>query len=272
MQVNMKRKLRKIFRRGTNEMDDSVYAITDTGKQRENNQDYYLLLPEMDIYIVADGMGGQNAGEVASQNAVKIISKYFTRERVAEMRDDKKKVEGKLIHVIKRAHEKVWEMSGTKEKYFGMGSTVIVSFIHDNVLHTCHVGDSRGYVINASCITQVTNDHSTVAELVRVGEMTSEEARSSPLKNEITQALGAPIPIRPEYSQYKLNKRDVVLLCSDGLWEMLPDEEIQAIVMERESMKEACLELVRQANAAGGNDNITIVLARIDETNEDDIS
>jgi len=151
-----------------------------------------------------------------------------------------------------------------------MGSTIVVSFIDGNMLHTCHVGDSRVYVINPYSIRQVTNDHSTVAELVRLGEMTREEARHSPRKNEITQALGAPIPVRPECNQHVLHKGDVVLLCSDGLWEMLSDEEIQNIVVERKTVEGACRKLTEQANAAGGNDNITVVLVEV--SGDDDVS
>lgn len=256
--------LKRVFRYRTNGMSESVYAVTDVGRQRENNEDCYLLLPEMNIYVVADGMGGGNAGEVASLNAVKAIGRYFTPERAVAMKNDKRKIEGEMIHAVKNAHERLLEMSRSKEEYSGMGSTIIVSFIHDNVLHTCHVGDSRVYVINISGITQVTNDHSKVAELVRLGKMTDEEARYSPRRNEITQALGGPTPIRPEYNHHNLRKRDVVLLCSDGLWEMLLDEEIQRIVLKHGTMKKSCMELTRQANAASGEDNITVVLVRID--------
>lgn len=256
--------LKRVFRYRANGMSESVYAVTDVGKQRKNNEDCYLLLPEMNIYVVADGMGGKNAGEVASLNAVKAIGGYFTPERTSAMKNDKGKIEGEMMHAVKSAHEKLLEMSGAKREHAGMGSTIIVSFIHDNVLHTCHVGDSRVYVINISGITQVTNDHSVVGELVRLGEITSEEARYSPRKNEITQALGAPTPIRPEYNQHSLRKRDVVLLCSDGLWEMLLDQEIHRIVLKQRTMKKACMELTRQANAVSGDDNITVVLVQID--------
>ena len=251
--------LKRIFIRRTIGLDKLAYGATDAGRQRNYNEDCYLLVPEMGIYIVADGMGGHNAGDVASVNAVNAVVEYLSSDHILERRND---AEGIMIHAVTEAHEKLIEMSGTKTKYAGMGSTIVVSFIHGNVLHTCHAGDSRVYIINPFGITQITNDHSTVAELVRLGKMTKGEARYSPLKNEITQALGAPSSVSPEYNQHSLRKGDVVLLCSDGLWGMLSDEEIRTIVVRRKTMKDACKELIRQANAAGGDDNITVILVR----------
>jgi serine/threonine protein phosphatase PrpC len=254
--------LKRVFRRS--KAKELLYGSTHAGRRRDSNEDCYLLLPEVSTYIVADGMGGHNAGEVASLNAVKVMREYFTTERVSKMRNDRGKIKEEMIYAVMQAHEQIAEVSRTKAEYAGMGSTIAVSFIHDNVLHTCHVGDSRVYVVNPSGITQITRDHSTVAELVRIGEMTKEEARRSPLKNQITQALGIPSPISPEYNRtYTLNKGDVVLLCSDGLWEMLSDEEIQSIVTEGRAMEETCKRLIHQANAAGGDDNITVVLVQI---------
>jgi protein phosphatase len=239
-----------------------AYGSTDVGQQRDYNEDYYRLLPETGIYIVADGMGGHNAGDVASVNAVNSVAEYLTSQHILERRNHAERI---MIQAVTEAHEKLVEMSGTNTEYAGMGSTIAVSFIHDNVLNTCHVGDSRVYIINFSGITQVTNDHSTVAELVRLGKMTSGEARYSPRKNEITQALGAPISIDPEYNQHSLKRDDVVLICSDGLWNMVWDEDIWSIVIRRKNLKDACKELIQQANAAGGDDNITVILVQIGE-------
>ena len=243
--------------------DKPAYGITDTGRRRDSNQDYYLLLPKMGIYIVADGMGGHNAGEVASLNAVKTINKCFTPKYVAEMKAGRR-IKEKMEYAVLVAHEQLMRISEAKAECAGMGSTIAVSFIHNNILHTCHVGDSRVYVINTASITQITRDHSTVGELVRVGKLTKEEARHSSMKNEVTQALGVALPRGPEYNRtYELNKGDMVLTCSDGLWDMLSDEEIHSIIMREKDMKSACNELVGQANAAGGEDNITVVLVEI---------
>jgi serine/threonine protein phosphatase PrpC len=260
--------LKKVLRRTGDDAKLTAYGATDMGRQREENEDCYLLLPKEGIYIVADGMGGHNAGEVASSNVVKALAEYFTAECISGMRLNGGTVKEELSNAVIEAHKKVMEMSGTSEEYAGMGSTIAVSFIHDNVLHTCHVGDSRIYVINEMAITQITNDHSTVAELVRIGKMTREQARQSPLKNQITQALGVPFPVNPEYNRtYRLNEGDVVLICSDGLWDMIPDEDIHAIVMEGGSMEDTCMELIHRANEAGGDDNITVVLIQMGKNN-----
>ena len=266
-----KRRLQAVFpmnvlKRILNEVttaNKSVYGVTDVGLQRDSNQDTFLLLPETGIYVVADGMGGHNAGEVASLNIVKTMSKYFNSKCISEMRRGKR-IEEKLTYAVLMAHDRIIELSETNADCAGMGSTVAVSFIHKNVLHTCHVGDSRVYVINSSGITQITRDHSTVAELVRQGKMSKEEARHSSLKNEVTQALGVSLSDGPEYNQtYELKEGELVLLCSDGLWDMLSDDEIRTIAIEEDSVKNACNELVQQANATGGEDNITVVLVKI---------
>ena len=259
--------LRKMFS-DIRSADKSAYGTTDTGRQREINQDCYLLLPRMGIYIVADGMGGHNAGEVASLNAVKTVNKYFTSKCVAEMMTGRR-IKEKMAYAVLIAHERLMEISASRVEYAGMGSTIAISFIHNNILHTCHVGDSRVYVINVASITQITRDHSTVGEMVRVGRLTREEARHSSMKNEVTQALGVSLPRGPEYNRtYELNKGDIVLICSDGLWDMLSDKEIHGIVMNGESMKAACNELIEQANFAGGEDNITAVLVQIGENSD----
>ncbi|MFC1712309.1 Stp1/IreP family PP2C-type Ser/Thr phosphatase [Candidatus Poribacteria bacterium] len=254
--------LKKILNE-VNTANKSAYGATDVGLQRDSNQDNLLLLPAMGLYIVADGMGGHNAGEVASLNAIKSMGKYFTSKHASEMKKGSK-IKEKLEYAVLMAHDRIVEMSEAKAEYAGMGSTVAISFVHENILHTCHVGDSRVYVINPSGITQITRDHSTVAEFVRQGEMTREEARYSSVKNEVTQALGVSLSAGPEYNRtYELNEGDVVLLCSDGLWDMLSDDEIRTIVVEADTMKDACNELIQQANAAGGEDNITAILVQI---------
>ncbi|HWP47712.1 MAG TPA: Stp1/IreP family PP2C-type Ser/Thr phosphatase [Candidatus Limnocylindrales bacterium] len=237
-----------------------VYGATDRGRKRRNNEDCYLLLPERDIFFVADGMGGHNAGEIASSHAIRIAAEYFTLKRISEMKRNREKIKETMIQAIQITHQGILEIILANQEYLGMGSTLVIAFVHGQTLYTCHVGDSRVYVINTSYITQITQDHSHVANLVRLGRMSKEEARMSPLKNRITQAVGIPFGLDPEYHEYPLNPEDRILLCTDGLWDMLSDEEIQAIVLEKKSPQEICKTLIRKANEAGGNDNITVVL------------
>ena len=248
-----------------NDVDIKIFGATDPGMQRDSNEDTFLIMPEMGIYMVADGMGGHNAGEIASLAAVQTIKNHFILELILNMQNQLVKIEKELKSAILEAHKHIESISKTKDEYDGMGSTIAISFIFDKILHTCHVGDTRIYVITPSGITQITRDHSAVGELVRIGEMTKEEARHSPLKNRITQAIGGPFQINPEYNQtYPLNPGDFVLMCSDGLWEMLSDREILSIVMERENAEKTCKKLIQQANEAGGHDNITVVLVEIE--------
>jgi protein phosphatase len=246
-----------------NIMNELAYGATDPGRAREKNEDSYLLLPKKGLYVVADGMGGHNAGEVASANAIKIISRYFTWKRILDLKKDQKKIREAMLQAIKKIHEGILDIAHTREDYFGMGCTLVAAFLHSNLLHTCHVGDSRAYVINSSGVNPITQDHSYVAELVQRGIMTREEARLSPLKNRLIQALGTPYPIKPDYNKCPLKDDDIVLLCSDGLWDMLSDGEIQDIVLKEKTLEKICKNLIEHANEVGGKDNITVVLMRL---------
>ena len=242
--------------------NEPAFGMTDPGRAREINEDSFLLLPEHSLYAVADGMGGHKAGEVASSSAVKIVGEYFTPERIKQMNEDPSRAQDEMVAAINAAHEGIRRLAEANAEYDGMGSTIALAFINANVLHTCHVGDSRVYVGNASGITRVTADHSEVWELVRAGAMSAEEARLSPLKNRITQALGAPMPPSPEYTRHPLSKGDRVLLCSDGLWDMLPEENIHAAMTRGRSPGKICRDLIERANRAGGEDNITVMLVQ----------
>jgi protein phosphatase len=253
--------IKGIFNPKARKTDELVFGITDVGKKRDHNEDAYHLLPNENILIVADGMGGHNAGEVASMNAVDIAGKYFTPERLIQMRANRVEIKQQLINALTTAHQGVVDLAKTNAEYCSMGCTMIIAFISEQILYTCHVGDSRVYLINQAGISQITNDHTTVADLVRTGKMTAEEARYSPISGQLTQALGGPM-ITPEYSECPINKDDLVLLCSDGLWDMLMDEEIFKIANRGGSLEQTGLKLIEKANEAGGNDNITVILAK----------
>ncbi len=254
--------LERLFMRYVHPMNEAAFGISDPGRGREANEDSYLMLPEHSLYAVADGMGGHKAGEVASSCTVKTIHEYFTPERSDKMKQDPSRVQDELMSAVKAAHDGIRRLAESRAEYDGMGSTIALAFISADVLHTCHVGDSRVYVANASGITRVTADHSEVWELVRAGAMSAEEARFSPLKNKITQALGAPLPPSPGYTRHPVNKGDRVLLCSDGLWDMLPEETIHAAVTRGQSPRRICRDLIALANRAGGEDNITVIVVQ----------
>jgi len=241
-------------------MKQLAFGITDRGRKRKNNEDSFLLNNTKKLFIVADGMGGHSAGEVASMNAVKLVDQYLTPELVSQMHSKPEIIKSELINSVHEAHKFILKTAKSNKDYHGMGTTIVITLILNNTLHICHVGDSRAYVMNADSIEQLTNDHSHVGELVRSGKMTPKEARQSNLKNQITQALGSPYSIKPEYNSYSIDEDSIILLCSDGLWDMISDEEIQEIVMTGESPEDICIDLIDKANQAGGKDNITIIL------------
>jgi len=242
------------------DISDLTCGATDVGKERTNNEDYFLISPKKNLYIVADGMGGHNAGEVASLNAVEAVNEYLAPELLYRVEVDGEQLAAEMKAALQQANRKLLEMAGTNAEYRGMGCTIVVALIVGNDLHLCHVGDARAYASGEEAISLLTTDHSKVMDLVKAGQMKLEEARTSPLKNELNQAIGSPLPIEPEYTHYALHDRDKILLCSDGLWDMLSDEEIYKILLQKKPAKALCEELIAAANQAGGHDNITVVV------------
>jgi serine/threonine protein phosphatase PrpC len=239
---------------------ESVHGTTDVGMDRENNEDYFLVNLPKNLFIVADGMGGHNAGEVASLNATEAVNDHFTPEILSGIKGDKIKINDELNDCLYIANQKILDLAENNESYQGMGCTLVVALVETGALHLGHVGDARAYLCAENGINLLTTDHSKVMDLVQAGQMTLEEARQSPLKNELTQAIGSFLGIIPDYNYTALKNGDKVLLCSDGLWDMLADEEIYRIVNQAQPAKSICEELVLKANDAGGHDNITVVL------------
>jgi protein phosphatase len=234
-------------------------GITDIGKRRSSNEDRYFLSADGALWIVADGMGGHAAGEVASALTIDaIVASMGSMGWQAPEMDSS--LSDRLLTAFRAAQDLVSERSLNDENCRGMGSTAIAGMIDGEALHICHVGDVRAYHCSDERFTRVTNDHSLVWELVMSGWLTSDEARLHPQRAKITQAIGTLKGIKPEISKVILKPRDRVLLCSDGLWEALTDQDIHTIVRSEGSMRELASVLVDNANAAGGEDNITAVL------------
>lgn len=242
------------------ELIESIHGLTDVGMDRGNNEDYFLVNPSKNLFIVADGMGGHNAGEIASMNATEAVNDHFTSGILAEIKGDRIKINDELNDCLYAANQKIIDMAEKNSAYQGMGCTLVVALLERGALHLGHVGDARAYRCDENGIDLLTTDHSKVMELVKAGQMTLEEARQSHLKNELSQAIGSPMPIIPDYNFSELSNGDKVLLCSDGLWDMLSDEEIYQIAQQAKPAKSICEELVQKANDAGGHDNITVVL------------
>ena len=235
-----------------------IYSATDVGQKRKMNQDYVFAsegpvgnLPN--LFTVADGMGGHNAGDYASSHAVRIL--------VDEIREDADYNPVKVIrHAIEAANTEIRNRAQEDEKLRGMGTTMVVATIVDQYAYVANVGDSRLYVIQDG-IRQVTRDHSLVQEMVRMGEISEAEARNHPDKNIITRALGAEKTVDVDFFDLKLEKGCTILMCSDGLSNMVEDEKIQEIISDPEAdIDQKGSALLREANQNGGKDNIAVVL------------
>jgi protein phosphatase len=239
------------------------YIKSDIGKVRKINQDsaFGETLTEKIAYTaVCDGMGGVNGGEIASGTAIKCISEYLKTNFA------KKETKKMLLDCFEFANTAVYNESLNDQNLNGMGTTAVLAFLKNNVLHIVNVGDSRAYKLNSNEIVQLTADHSVVQEMIDNGELTKEEARFHPQKNIITRVLGINGTIQADYFKPELNKKDVILLCSDGLSNLVEDSEIYKIFLECSSennFESFCEKLIEKANSNGGNDNITVaVLAR----------
>lgn len=234
-----------------------TFSITDIGKARKINQDYVFTsekpignLPN--LFLVADGMGGHKAGDYASRYAVEtmceVIEKSFEKDPTAIL---KKAVEAANEHIYQKAHE--------DENFEGMGTTMVAASCLGNCLQVANVGDSRLYVVGEE-IKQITRDHSLVEEMVRMGAMDRDVAKNHAKKNIITRAIGASETVEIDFFTVELEAGDAVLMCSDGLTNMLEDEEIRMIMQGQRDVVEKVEALVEEANKRGGRDNITVVL------------
>ena len=236
-----------------------TFSMTDIGKRREMNQDYVFTsetavgnLPN--LFLVADGMGGHKAGEYASR---------FTVDTIVESVKASRETEPVAImkEAVTKANELLIEEARADEKKSGMGTTIVVATILGKKLYVANVGDSRLYLVNRE-ISQITRDHSLVEEMVRLGEMDKAEAKDHPDKNVITRAIGAIPDVVIDFFEVELEEEDTVLMCSDGLTNMIEDEDIKKIILTQRDIAEKAEKLVMTANENGGKDNITVVVIK----------
>ena len=234
-----------------------TFSITDIGRKRKVNQDYIYTSEEPvgnlpNVFIVADGMGGHNAGDYASKVTVETM--------LAEMQSSFEKNPTLIFRrAIEEANELIRRRAGEDKKLEGMGPTVVVASCMGRFLQVANVGDSRLYVVNRE-IRQITRDHSLVEEMVRMGGLDRADARNHPDKNIITRAVGVEDHVEPDFFTVELREGDTVLMCSDGLTNMLEDEEIRMIISGARDLVEKAERLVEAANANGGRDNISVIL------------
>jgi len=234
-----------------------TFSMTDVGRKRDVNQDYVHInatplgkLPN--LFVVADGMGGHKAGDFASKYTVEVLEEVIAASEAEE-------TDAILKEAAQEANRRLIEAAGRDIKLEGMGTTLVAATIIENTLHFVNVGDSRLYLINKE-IRQLSKDHSLVEEMVRLGGIKEEEAKHHPDKNIITRAIGVSQKLEADFYEYILNKGDIILMCTDGLSNMVEDDEIFRVIKGARDVVEAAEQLIRAANNNGGKDNIGVVV------------
>ena len=235
------------------------YGLTDIGRRREMNQDTFCVHrfdDKQGFGLVCDGMGGQSAGNVASDMARTIIADKIRKAVETGVMDDPRSL---LEAALREANYSVYKRSMVEPEYRGMGTTAVVAFVRGETAYCAHVGDSRIYLLREGRLLQVTRDHSLGQELMEKGEIKPEEMRTHPNRNMITRAVGVGLTIETDLMQIPLCAGDKLLLCSDGLTNMVGNEQIAALLGQNTG-EDACRLLIEEANKAGGMDNITAVV------------
>lgn len=237
-----------------------TYCQTDVGLKRNSNQDFVYASDQTvgqlpSLFIVADGMGGHAAGDHASRMCVETVVDSIGNS-------SKSGIIPVLEEAVRKANAAVLKKAEEKPELAGMGTTFVAGVIDGDTLYVANVGDSRLYVIDDERIDQITEDHSLVEEMVRAGKLSREQMRDHPEKNIITRAIGGDAETEADFFDVGLHRGDIILLCSDGLTNMVEDEQIFRIVKREKTLREAGQKLISAANLAGGRDNISVVLAR----------
>lgn len=247
-----------------------VSGQTHVGMKRNHNEDNLLLLPEERLFVVADGMGGHSSGEIASKIAVEEVGEFFRMtsqdlEITWPYKMDKQRNydENRLATGIKLANMRIFEKASAEQKYKGMGTTIVtIYFAKDNEVLVGHVGDSRVYFFRDGVLHQITEDHSLLNDYLKAKKLTPEEIEAFPHKNVIVRALGMKDTVLVDINKVEPKEGDIYLLCSDGLSGMVPDKQMEQILQGQPDLEKACAMLIDAANANGGNDNVTCVLAQ----------
>lgn len=229
-------------------------AMTDVGVKRTNNEDSYIVNTDGEnrIFIVADGMGGHNAGEVASLEACRIVER--------EILNGEGPVEKVLVSAVEKANREIFIRASEDETKRGMGTTVDAAVIIGSDVYIAHVGDSRVYIVSKEEIRKITKDHSIVGMMLDSGSLTEDEARVHPQRNLITRAVGTAMTVEVDIVKEALHSDRCVLMCTDGLTSMIPKDEIHSIIVNSPDLDQAVSALVNRAKENGGDDNITVVL------------
>ena len=240
----------------------SVGFKTDRGMLRRSNEDSVFVLPKHQLYIVADGVGGHNSGEVASRMAVETIAEYAESRPPEEIEGDKA-LKDYFEDCIAQANDRIYTEAQKPGRRFGMATTCVLLYVRGDNAYVVNIGDSRCYLVRDGIMRQISQDHSAVMEMVRSGILSEEEAKHSPDRNMITRALGGEEKAEPDFFSFRLYPADTVLLCSDGLYSEVEEERIAQLCSRYKTMHRLTKQLVDEANKNGGKDNVSVVCVRI---------
>jgi protein phosphatase len=237
---------------------------TDKGNQRNINEDALLLLPRYGIFAVADGVGGQNSGEVASRKAMGGIESFISKNPLSGADELEGKyrenwLKGYFHRCLQKVNSEIMKEAQTDPGMDRMATTLVLCYLDIESVYVVNMGDSRAYILRDDVLTQLTEDHTYVNKLINAGTLTKSEARLHPQKNIITKALGSTKNTEPDFYRFDLHKGDRLMLCTDGLHGELTDEEIVNYMRKKEDLNTICRELVDAANRNGGHDNITVI-------------
>ncbi len=242
-----------------------VAALTDIGCKRANNEDSFGYDLEVRLFVVCDGMGGSNAGETASATAVKELVENFCREDFAGLPREER-----LFRSILHTNRVIHRMAQESDEFRGMGTTLVSACLDDRRMIVGNVGDSRAYFLRGGVCVQITNDHSFVAEQVRMGSMNAEEAGSSPFQSLITRAVGTAETVEPDIFTGNLESGDIILLTSDGLTRYADAKSIASLILSGDNLTGACRALIDEAKRHGAVDNVTCLLVQVLEAEAQD--
>ncbi|MCI9598528.1 MAG: Stp1/IreP family PP2C-type Ser/Thr phosphatase [Firmicutes bacterium] len=235
---------------------------SNTGVIRNNNEDACFVIPSHDVYVVADGVGGNNAGEIASRTAVRGIAEYVAANPIEECADEEA-IYNYFSQCLEQVNDEIYQMGRKHKENKGMATTAVIACVKDDTAYIINIGDSRAYLYRGGRIMQITVDHTYVNELLKTGMITTEEAKNHSQKNVITRALGAEPAVMADFFQASVEKGDILMLCSDGLYGEVPERKLEEILDRQNPMPETCARLVEEAIRSGGRDNITVVCLKI---------
>ncbi|MFA5638111.1 MAG: Stp1/IreP family PP2C-type Ser/Thr phosphatase [Anaerovoracaceae bacterium] len=235
---------------------------SDRGLKRENNEDACFVMPKEGVFVIADGVGGGACGEIASRTAVAMVAEYVRNNPEINITDITTAI-SYFLPCLEEINEKIIVMSETHPENTGMATTIVICYVGGKRAYFVNMGDSRGYIYRNDRLRQVTEDHSYVNDLVKTGIITVDAAVKHEKKHMITKALGGDLVAEPDFFKANLQEGDIIMLCTDGLYQEVESVEIKKILAQDHTMNQATSELVKKANQNGGGDNITVICIKV---------